>query len=88
MQILTLEITHTNARKALRALEEKHLIRIIDESLSDSPTLPGKILHLQEFKNWIADAENSPTVSLNTAKSSWLSKRISAGSLLFVDYHL
>jgi len=75
MQILTLEITHTNARKALQLLEEKHLIRIIDEPLSDSPTLPGKVLHLQEFKNWIADAETLPTVSLKMAKSSWLSKR-------------
>lgn len=75
MKTLTLEITHTNARKALRVLEEKHFIKIIDEPSFDSPALPGKVLHLQEFKNWIAGAETSPTVSLNTAKSSWLSKR-------------
>lgn len=75
MQVLTIAITHINALNALRVLEEKHLIRIIDEPLSDSPTLPGKVLHLQEFKNWIADAETSPTVSLKTAKSSWVSKR-------------
>jgi hypothetical protein len=75
MQIITIAITNINALNALRVLEEKHLIRIIDISSSDSPTLPGKILHLQEFKNWIADAETSPTVSLNTAKSSWLYKK-------------
>ena len=75
MQILTIAITHINALNALRVLEEKHLIRIIDVSSSNSPTLPGKILHLQEFKNWIADAETSPTVSLNTAKSLWSSKK-------------
>jgi len=67
-QTLTLKITHTHARKALRALEEKHFIKIIDEPSFDSPALRGKVLHLQEFKNWIASAETSPTVSLNTRK--------------------
>ncbi|MBY0480585.1 MAG: hypothetical protein K2Q21_04450 [Chitinophagaceae bacterium] len=75
MQTLTLEITHANARKALQALEEKHFIKVIDEPLFDSPALPGNLLNLEAFKNWIAAAETSATVSLNTAKSSWQSKR-------------
>jgi len=75
MQTLTVEITHTNARKALQALEEKHFIKIIDELLVGSPALPGKALRLQQFKNWIANAEASDTVSLTTAKSIWLSKK-------------
>ena len=75
MQTLTLEITHINARKALRALEEKHFIKVIEEPLPDSPAHAGKVMPLKAFKNWINAAESSPTVSLNNAKSSWLSKR-------------
>jgi hypothetical protein len=75
MQTLTLEITHANARKALRLLEEKHFIKIIEKPLTDSPALPGKELNIKAFKNWIAKAEASDTVSLTEAKSSWLSKR-------------
>lgn len=75
MQTLTVEITHINARKALRALEEKHFIKVIDEPSFDSPALPGKSLNLEAFKNWIAAAESSTAVSLNTAESLWLSKR-------------
>lgn len=75
MQTITLEITHTNARKALQALAEKHFIKIIEEFSQDSPAFDGKLLHMQAFKSWIAHAENSNTVSLTTAKSSWQAKR-------------
>ena len=75
METITLEITHIKARKALRALEEKHFIKVIDEPLLDSPTLTGKVLPLQAFKNWINAAEATTTVSLKSAKSSWVSKR-------------
>lgn len=75
MQTLTVRITHANAIKALQDLEEKRFIKIIDELVLDSPALPGKELNLQEFKNWIAGAEASDTISLLTAKSLWLSKR-------------
>jgi hypothetical protein len=75
MQTLTLEITHNKAIRALHNLEEKNFIKIINEPALDSPALPGESLSLQEFRNWIAAAENSPAVSLKEAKSEWVRKR-------------
>ncbi len=75
MQTLILEITHADALKALHALEEKQFIKIIDEKSLNTPSLSGKILDVEAFKNWIAKAEVADTVSLNTAKSSWINKR-------------
>jgi len=35
----------------------------------------GEILDLTEFGNWISEAEQTPTLSLNEAKSKWESKK-------------
>lgn len=61
--------------KTLRSLENKHFISIIDNSDLDTPSLPGTPLSIHEFKNWIKDAGQSPTVSLNQAKEKWANKR-------------
>jgi len=75
MQTVTLEITNDLAKEVLQTLEEKAFIRIIEKPLFDSPALPGKALNLQAFKNWIANSEVSPTISLNDAKALWQNKR-------------
>jgi len=75
MQTLTVQITGNNALKALHALEEKRLIRIVDENEFDSPALPGGRLSLQAFKNWIAKAEETSSVDINEAQNRWQSKR-------------
>ena len=75
MQTLTVEITHNNAIKALQHLQEKHFIRILDKPDLNSPSIPGEALSLAAFKDWLEDAENSSTVSLKEAKSTWANKR-------------
>ena len=70
-----MQITNNNALKALHTLEEKHFIRIVEDSSFDSPALPGGQLSLKAFKKWISDSENVGTVDLKEAKSKWASKR-------------
>lgn len=81
IQTLTIQIKTDIALKALHSLAEKHDIKIIDDILPDSPALPGDPLSLKAYKNWIADAENSPTLDLKEAKAKWTSKRRQLQSL-------
>ena len=81
MQTLTVEITHSNAIKILQDLQEKHLIRITGKPDLNSPSIPGEALSLKAFKDWIKDAENTSTVSLKDAKSTWANKRKQLQSL-------
>jgi len=71
MKMLTIEVVAEEAIEALRRLEEKNLIKIIHSDTINSPAIPGKELSAEEFNNWIADAENSSTVSLEEAKLQW-----------------
>ena len=75
MHTITLQVNNGNALKTLRSLETKHFISILENSNIDSPALPGTPLSLSEFRNWIKDAEQAPTISLNEAKEKWASKR-------------
>ena len=75
MQTLTIQITNNSGLKALHALEEKRYIKIVEDNDFDSPSLPGAPLGLKAFKNWIAQAENAPTISLQDAKSKWAAIR-------------
>lgn len=75
MQTVTVEITHENALKALRALEGKRFIKIISESKKIFPALPGRPLTSEEFRNWIAEAEKGDTISLKDAKAAWAKQR-------------
>lgn len=75
MQTLTVEITNSNALKALHALEEKQLINILDEFALSSPSLLGSALNINAFKSWIANAENADAVEIKQAKLKWASKR-------------
>jgi len=75
MQTLTVQVNNRNALKALLSLEEKHFIKIVDDTNLHSPALPGNPLSLKAFKNWIADTEAVSTLSLKDAKQKWASKR-------------
>ncbi len=80
MQTIILQINNDNALKALLDLESKHLISILENSDIDSPSLPGAALSLNEFKNWIKEAEQTSTVSLIEAKEKWAKKRTASKS--------
>ena len=46
-----------------------------NNNTSESPALPGEPLSITQFKKWISDAENAPSISLNEAKSIWEKKK-------------
>lgn len=71
MQTLTIELTGNNFLKALQDLEHKHLIRIVNEPDSNSYSLSGEPISIEDFRKWVEYAENSPTVSLTEAKQRW-----------------
>jgi hypothetical protein len=75
MQTLTVEIRNTGALKTLQNLEEKHFIKIVDDTYLDSPSLPGTPLSLKAFKNWISQSEHVTGVDLKVAQSKWANKR-------------
>ncbi len=75
MHTVTVQINNNHAMKTLRSLEDKHFISIIDNSDMDTPALPGMPLSINEFKNWIKNAGQSPTIPLKEAKEKWASKR-------------
>ncbi len=75
MHTITLQINNSDALKTLQVLENSHAISILENSDWDSPSLSGEPLRLAQFKNWIKDAENTPTVSLTDAKEKWANKR-------------
>lgn len=75
MQMITVHVTHTEGIKALQSLQAKGHIKIIDNAEVNSPALPGPALSLKEFKEWIAEAEKSPTISQKEAKKQWAAQR-------------
>jgi hypothetical protein len=75
MQTLTVQVTDNNGLKALHALEQKHFIRILENPGTDSPALPGNALGMDAFRNWISEADDSPTITLQEAKAKWAHKK-------------
>jgi predicted ATP-grasp superfamily ATP-dependent carboligase len=71
MQTLTIELTGINSLKAIKDLEHKNLIRIVNDIDFSSYALPGDPISEDDFKKWIEYAENSPTVSITEAKQKW-----------------
>jgi hypothetical protein len=74
-QTLTIQIKNNNALKALNSLAERQFIKIVDDSRVDSPALPGDPLSLKAYKNWITNAERTPSIDLKEAKAKWNGKR-------------
>jgi len=75
MQTITIELTGSNSMSALKDLEHKHLIRILNEPDLSSYSLPGDPISNEDFRKWVEYAENSPTVSLNEAKQRWAGQK-------------
>ncbi|WP_026768559.1 hypothetical protein [Asinibacterium sp. OR53] len=76
MHTLTLEISDTRALLTLQQLAKKKAIKIIaSDEVDDSLSLPGTPVSMAAFKQWIANAEATPTISLKTAKSEWGHRR-------------
>jgi hypothetical protein len=75
MHTLTIHITDKKALKAIHALEEKQVLRIVDDVSSESPALEGGPLSISAFKSWIEVSEKTPSVSLKSAKTQWMKKR-------------
>jgi hypothetical protein len=75
MQTLTLQITDIGTLRALNDLASKKAIKIISKDEMNSPAFPGTPLSITAMKQWIAGAEASPTISLQSAKSEWVIRR-------------
>ena len=82
MQTLTVELTGKNSLKALQMLEEKHLIRIFKEHDLNTFALPGNPVSIDDFREWVRNAENSPAVSLTEAKEIWEAKKTELQNLI------
>jgi len=82
MHTITVLVNNDNALKTLEDLENRHLISIIEKSDLDILSLPGASLGLSEFKNWVKNAEQTSTLSLNEAKEKWASKKKQLSNLI------
>lgn len=75
MQTIKVELTKNNSLKALQELENQQLIRIINEPDSPLYALPGDPISEEDFRNWVENAENSPTISLTEARQQWFEQK-------------
>ena len=75
MKTVTIELTNNNSLKALLDLEQKHLIRIVNEPELNSYALPGEPTSEEDFKKWVEYLEDSPTVSITEAKQRWATQK-------------
>jgi hypothetical protein len=81
MQTILIELKNTKAIEELHNLEEKNLIRIVNEDFS-SYSLPGKPIDEDEFRAWVEHAENTPMASLHEAKQLWETRKEKLQSLI------
>jgi hypothetical protein len=75
MQRLTIELSGNKALKALKELENEHLIRIVKEPDLNSYIFPGKPISNEDFRRWVEYAENSPTLSIAEARQQWAEQK-------------
>jgi hypothetical protein len=75
MQTLRIELIGNNSLKALKELEYKNLIRIVNGSDLNSYALPGEPINESDFKNWVEYVEESSTISLTEAKKRWSAQK-------------
>jgi hypothetical protein len=71
IKMITIQVSNDAGLKAIKALEQKKKITIINEIDLTRRSLPGSAMSEQAFKDWIAKAEKSPTVSLEEAEKLW-----------------
>ena len=75
MQTLRIELIGNNSLKALKELEYKNLIRIVNGSDLNSYALPGEPINESDFKNWVEYVEESSTISLTEGKKRWSAQK-------------
>ena len=76
MRTILVELRDKKAFEELHNLEAKQLIRIITEKgPASSYALPGDSVSVEDFRKWITQAENTPTVSITHAKKQWQSRK-------------
>ena len=73
--MITIQVSNEAGLKAIKALEQKKKITIVNEREFDSLILPGSPLSIETLKELIAEAENGPTITLHEAKKKWAEKR-------------
>jgi hypothetical protein len=66
MQSWTIEITGYYSLKALKDLEQKNLIKILQ---NNSYALPDGEISVDQFKDWVNEAEKAESLSVNEAKA-------------------
>jgi hypothetical protein len=75
MRTITIELTGNNSLKALKELEQKRLIRFVEEPDLNSYALPGKSINKEDFKKWVEYIEDSPAVTITKAKQQWATQK-------------
>lgn len=76
MRTILVELMDKKAFEELHNLEAKQLIRIVTEKGSvSSYALPGDPVSIEDFRKWIENAENTPTISLTQAEKQWQSQK-------------
>lgn len=73
--IMTIQVNSDEAFIALKAMAKKRQIKFLDDFDYDSPALPGNPMTLKQFRAWIAEAEKSPTISLEESNRRWAIKK-------------
>jgi hypothetical protein len=61
MQTIKIELTDKGSLKALRELEHRNLIRILNEPETNYISLRGDPVSQEEFYQWVKAAENTST---------------------------
>jgi hypothetical protein len=75
MKTITIELTGNESLNAIQDLENRNLIRIVNEPDLNSYSLPDESISVEDFREWVNYAENSPTVSLQEAKQRWAEQK-------------
>lgn len=76
MRTVLVELRDKKAFEELYSLEAKKLIRIVTENgTAYSYALPGDPVSVEDFRKWITQAENTPTISITQAKKQWQARK-------------
>jgi len=76
MQTILIELKDKRAFEELHNLEEKQLIRIVmEDGTGSSYALSGDPVSLEDFRQWITQAENTAYISITQAKKQWQARK-------------
>lgn len=81
MRTITITLPNDNAYKLIKDLELNNVLYIVKVDENDSFALPGDLISINNFKDWIESAENAPVVTLQNAKTKWHQRKQQLKSL-------